>query len=85
MIHVPAGAPCARGGFIPAGTGTSATWTARSSMSRNYKTCSTCRNDKETTNTGKIKRHNRWDARKRKMVPCEGSLKMPVARTVAEG
>lgn len=51
----------------------------------NFKTCAVCRKERQTT-TGRrqtLKQHNRWNGSK--MVPCEGSGRAPLARTVAEG
>jgi hypothetical protein len=34
--------------------------------------------ERQTGGGGKMKKHNRWDVGKGKMVPCEGSARMPL-------
>lgn len=48
-------------------------------MSGTFRTCAVCRQERQTTGGGRIKKHNRWDAGKGSMVPCEGSLRVPVS------
>ena len=55
-------------------------------MSRgHFATCPFCRKERETT-TGKVpkmRRHRRWDDRKREMVDCEGAGQVPALRTIS--
>lgn len=46
-------------------------------MSRAFKVCSVCGKMRSTMSSGAIKIHNRWDAGKKAMVYCEGSLRYP--------
>ena len=48
----------------------------------NFKTCSVCMRERQTTTGRKqtLKKHNRWDAGKNAMVPCEGSGRAPLVR-----
>jgi len=45
-----------------------------------YARCPVCQKERQTTGTGRMTGHNRWDEKKGKMVYCLGSLQRPAKR-----